>query len=380
MLTEEQISFLSAFIDPIYLRPDVLDQICQSFIDESTLDLKNFLCEPLAARLDVALRARDKADGLDGESRSGKIPSHTAGAEGEHAWLIRGPPHKLRYCTLPQSIQAAENDQAAFTALSSNQSSGEDVLGVLQNTLFPSSAFRSWLKIAARVITTGYSVEARRFRPGLDYTLATSNEEQSILDVVLHLTPEAVEDINHTVDAKRKGKANESDSDEEEDLIGWAKGEWGGWEVIYSFACRLPLLIIFQCYMSPHEGDEDPAVYRSGSKKQNTSGTNDKSHSNGRNGVAQKSEDDESSEDGSDNEDEDDGTLLTVQPEFNRLSIVLREKTVLRFVKYVSASAPSSRWDISGEYTVSVPDDDDEGEGVDGENGDDAEEEDEDME
>jgi hypothetical protein len=34
-----------------------------------------------------------------------------------------------------------------------------------------------------------YAVEARRFRPGLNYTLATSEEKDSRLDVVLGLTP-----------------------------------------------------------------------------------------------------------------------------------------------------------------------------------------------
>lgn len=58
---------------------------------------------------------------------------------------------------------------------------------------------------------------------------------------------------------------------------------------------------------------------------------------------------------GSDNEDdEDDGTLLTVQPGFNRLLLVLRDEKVMRFVKYVSAAAEGSRWDVCGEYEVGM--------------------------
>ncbi|KAG8973446.1 hypothetical protein FRB90_009933, partial [Tulasnella sp. 427] len=75
------------------------------------------------------------------------------------------------------------------------------------------------------------------------------------------------------------------------------------------------------CYMAPHEGEEDPAVYRSGSS--------------GKNGA-----DDE----------EEDGTLLVSQPGFNRLLLVLRDAGVLSFVKYVSAEANGSRWDICGEW------------------------------
>ena len=59
----------------------------------------------------------------------------------------------------------------------------------LERTLFPSTAFRTWLYNVAVLIAEKYSVKARRFRPGLDYTLATSDNTQSILDVVLGLTP-----------------------------------------------------------------------------------------------------------------------------------------------------------------------------------------------
>lgn len=63
--------------------------------------------------------------------------------------------------------------------------------------------------------------------------------------------------------------------------------------------------------------------------------------------------------DGSDAEDdEDDGTLLTVQPGFNRLLLVLRDEKVMRFVKYVSAAAEGSRWDVCGEYEVGMVEED----------------------
>jgi hypothetical protein len=59
--------------------------------------------------------------------------------------------------------------------------------------------------------------------------------------------------------------------------------------------------------------------------------------------------------------DDDDSTLLTVHPGFNRLLLVLRDEKVMRFVKYISASAEGSRWDVCAEYEVGAlqPDDDD---------------------
>lgn len=60
----------------------------------------------------------------------------------------------------------------------------------LQDELFPSPAFRAWLAIVSRLLPLRYAVEARRFRPGLDYTLATSEDKEARLDVVLGLVPE----------------------------------------------------------------------------------------------------------------------------------------------------------------------------------------------
>ena len=58
--------------------------------------------------------------------------------------------------------------------------------------------------------------------------------------------------------------------------------------------------------------------------------------------------------------DDEDGTLLTVQPGFNRLLLVLRDEGVMRFVKYVSAAAEGSRWDVCGEYEIGMVQEEDE--------------------
>lgn len=52
---------------------------------------------------------------------------------------------------------------------------------------------------------------------------------------------------------------------------------------------------------------------------------------------------------------DDDSGLLQVSPSFNTLNIVLRDPGVMKFVKYLSASAPGSRFDISNEWQVEVP-------------------------
>lgn len=63
------------------------------------------------------------------------------------------------------------------------------------------------------------------------------------------------------------------------------------------------------------------------------------------------------------NDDGSGATLFSMPAGWNKLGIVLRDKGVLRFVKYVSARAKGDRWDICGEYDVAAQDDEDDNEG-----------------
>jgi hypothetical protein len=57
--------------------------------------------------------------------------------------------------------------------------------------------------------------------------------------------------------------------------------------------------------------------------------------------------------------DEDGGVLFSMPASWNELSIVLRDKGLLRFVKYVSAGAKGDRWDVVASYGVLDDDDQD---------------------
>jgi len=118
--------------------------------------------------------------------------------------------------------------------------------------------------------------------------------------------------------------------------VGWESGAWGGWE----------------CYMAPHEGEEDPAVYRSSNKKAAPPPPAKAKAADGDGEMNTQA-------DQSDEEDED-GTLLVAQPGFNRLLLVLRDEGVMHFVKYVSASAKGSRYDVCGEWQVGQVEEEDE--------------------
>lgn len=331
-LTKEDLSFLGLFLNTAYLSPSNLPAIAKRFAADSQLQLVDFLVAPLAERVESALRALDVADGLAGGKR---IPPHGSGVTAD--WRIEGPPHKRRFCAL--SAPRAQPHTGGISAVDAE--GGAALLQTLQNTLLASKAFRHWLMAVSSLVPMQFYATARRFRPGLDYTLATSNEDDARLDVVLDLTPRAQAEVTNG-----NGKAKDETSDDDGEPAGWESGEWGGWI----------------CYMAPHDGDDDPAVYRSGSsnsKKEKPAANPGSTTDKGEQGDADMEED--GAED--DEDDDDAGTLLTVQPAFNRLLLVLRDASVMHFVKYVSAAAEGSRWDVCGEWEVGMVDSDSEGEG-----------------
>ena len=54
-------------------------------------------------------------------------------------------------------------------------------------------------------------------------------------------------------------------------------------------------------------------------------------------------------------DDEDDGVLFSMPSCWNKLGIVLRDRGTMRFVKYLSKSALSDRWDVFGEFEIEPP-------------------------
>ncbi|EIW76255.1 hypothetical protein CONPUDRAFT_130769 [Coniophora puteana RWD-64-598 SS2] len=374
-LSEEHRDFLLRFMNPVYLQLRTMKTLMAHFVEESSIEFNSFLNEDLVNRIETGVKARDKIDGLDDKTRNGTIPPHTAGTGG--AWEVQGPPHKWRYCTLRSraaidsanrnSASASENGNGKGKAKERDPEEdqaeeAESILRALQDQLFPSQAFRAWLGAMTHLLPLRHSLAARRFRPGLDYTLATSEEGESRLDAVLCLTPFVPGSgtskylKNKAVMAIDPPKA-------------WVSGQWGGWE----------------CYMAPHEEEDDPAVYRSGpSKEKGKEKEKEKEKDKGKGkereveppveGSGSKmdtdedgdgadgddeyedveDEEEEEHEDGEDEEDEEGAALLTSYPGFNRLLLVLRDEGVLRFVKYVSAAAEGSRWDVCGEYEVGM--------------------------
>lgn len=379
-LSSEHMRFLAHFLNPAYLTSKIQSTLFEKFGDESHLLLADFLRQDVAEQVEKVLRAKDEEDGLvwwlSGAERVGfdavRIQPHgvgTAQAEAPSAedqrWMLYGPPHRERFATLqaactPKNAPAVDY-ASKVSPLSPMPSSPADLLEILTHQLFPSAAFRHLIANLTQLIPmASRPIRVRRFRPGLDYTLARSDDE-AVLDLTLTLTPDVIARAKQAMkktarplglagkkkapalESLQKGVLSKADKDKLEGM--WERGDIGGWE----------------CYLAPHEGEEDPAVYQSAAslraqreKEAMEEGDSEAADAGAADAEAADAEDeDEKDEDDEDDEDDDfDGVLLNVTPAFNTLNVVLRDEGVMRFVKYLSASAGGSRWDISAEYTV----------------------------
>lgn len=388
------------FINPAYLTEKTQAVLFERFGDDSHVLLSGLLRKEFVEALEKALRAQDAKDGFAwwerGQGEEGvRLPKHgtglDAGGEGKTAWTTVGPPHRQRYLALAQPTSAGESTSIVSTSTklpSPLPSSASELLSLLSTILFPSPAFRHFIANVSQLVPiASRPVEARRFRPGLDYTLARADQE-AILDVTLCLTPDVAGPFLETErkagpkglggkakagGANKRAKTSTANGESASGLskksakqlaTKWESGEVGGWE----------------CYMAPHEGEEDPAVYQSGGAKKSAQsngddeadkgegsskanggddeGWEDEEMENGADGKqgdgeAVDEDEDEDDEDEDDEDDEDfDGVLLNLTPSFNTLSIALRDEGVMRFVKYLAASAGGSRWDVSAEFTA----------------------------
>ncbi|WWD06264.1 hypothetical protein V865_004353 [Kwoniella europaea PYCC6329] len=369
-LKPSDLTFLADFIAPSYLTVPTLEKLSGQFAEASEIVLHNFLAPAVAAKLKAETESVDKRD-----YPNDLIPAQDLG-EGD-GWVIQGPASKHRYLNL------------------TGNSTSTPVFQSIHQVLFPSEAFRAWLSVVSSLAPLGRRTEGRRFRKGLDYTLANGEDGKgdARLDVSFGATWWA--DVP-------------SGSDEEETLV-----DHGGWE----------------CYLAAPDEGEDPAVYQSSHAKKlakleaednkgvrpiesvapnqekkdlhpveastavtehidephpveavTASGKTHHAHHHDKskphpveaatadkdgqgpsisiNGTELEFDPDQFSPSDFDSDsemgDDDDGPLLTQPVSFNKLLLVLRDPGVMKFTKYLSARAKGSRWDISGEWEVGV--------------------------
>lgn len=322
-LTEADLDFLLKYMSASYLTPDTTEELSENFRDESSLSLERFLSDKFSSRVRAYIEEQER----EGEK---VLPKPATEIEQKTEWRVARPPHKQRY--LYQQIADADHDKAP-----ESQAAKTPIQELLQDFL-PSTPFKKWMSLSTGVgKMVNHNLLARRFRRGEDYTLASGYDgEEPRLEFTLGLTPTLGWEKEDEGDDEEKGEgAEKTDGGTAKDSKGEAKvtesddgPSFGGYEV----------------YMAGDDDDDadgddeagkngksksDPAIYKAGKAS------------------------------GADGE-EDDGILFSTSAVWNRMSIVLRDQGTLKFVKYVSRSAPGDRWDLTGEIEVEFDDDDEE--------------------
>lgn len=280
-LNSEDIAFLSLFINEIYLKPESIKEIREQFEEDSSVQLRHFFNDKWEKEVRVKLMEED----IDQNVGRGQ-PSLDYSIGVNNDWKIVGPAHKQRYLQYVGDTKA-EGDSCTCGS----------ILSYLKKQLFQSSQFGRLLKHYSSLgMPLGLKGNVRRFRPGLDYTIAHYGilTKQPVLDATMCFV-------------RGSGKQSLGRDDDNEDDLLWQSDDTGG----------------FECYIAA-DVDED------------------------------------NSEEADDEYDEEDDTkLLSVSASNNTLSLVYRDPGTMRFVKYVGSGAPSSRWDICLEYEVPDDDSDD---------------------
>lgn len=289
MLSAEDKTFLSQFIDDTYLSDTSINDIRDCFEAESSVQLRHFMNESWEKKLKRATEEEDKKLGL---GRGNSSLKYDAGV-GED-WIAVGPAHKQRFLEYGGQESSKEDDAGAGSLMLH-----------CKRRLLESPAFGRWLELVTSLgIPSGYRGRVRRFRPGLDYTVAHYGilTQTAVLDATLCFAAGSGKQLMYD-------EVGDAINGDEDDAV-WDSGDAGG----------------FECYIAADEENENGKAAAAGAAA------------------------DEYNED-------DDTELLSVSASNNTLSLVYRDPGTMRFVKYVGSSAPSSRWDISLEYEVLEPED-----------------------
>lgn len=310
ILTEQDLTFLLQYIAPGFLVPDKLEELSESFENTSVLQLESFLHEKFAkqvkAYIQQAESSTDRSSGTG--SQSTNHPSR---------WPAARPPHKHRFTYLGEEKAEPTDDEPIARMLID---------------LLHSHAFKKWLALA-----TGFDPPsliqqhalARRFRRGMDYALAsTYTGEQPRLEFTINLTPShgwenpPTDRISAPTNGHKAGSS--SSKPNPQPMLDTTTRDLGGEEIYMAADDETDTDASSNHKALPNVGKKashDPAIYKSSTT---TSG----------------------------DDDTDDSILFADVPAWNTLSIVLRDRDTMRFVKYISHAARGDRWDIKGEIEL----------------------------
>lgn len=303
LLSQSDLNKLLQWMNPDYLTIKSIQQIQQKFLSDSSIQLNDFLNSEISQLVYDNLTEADEFCQL-GKNRPSM--DYTVGQTGN--WIIKGPPHKQRYALYHKIQKSIKKSQKKLEISDPNIVMGE-ILSDLYQSLLSTPEFTRYLYILTNIPLVSYHKEIRRFRCGLDYTVAN-------LSQLYHSTDNT--NNNNDNDNSRSGDLNDElfkkqfnklditlcfvDNKSKRNKSLWNSGDIGGYE----------------CYISTDDDLNSAATAE----------------------IYQV------------NDENNDTELLSIHCGFNQLNIVLRDYGVLKFVKFVSYRAPSSRWDIAMEYMI----------------------------
>lgn len=282
----------------------LLKYMAPTYLTPDTLDqVKEHFVEESSVTLDTLLSNKFSARvrKFIEEQEKTKLPESSKAIE-KGPWQVAKPPHKHRFLYQQPSLSASQQSDIE-----------DDPIQELLEVFLPSSQFKKWLEIATDCEIESFDLLARRFRRGQDYSLATGHDGDARLELCLGLTPTLgwgsdPEEDEEVEESKKKGKKSKAEAKKPVEEI--EEDDVGGHEV----------------YMAGDDQDDaDAAIYKAAG-----------------------------------DENEDGGILFTSPASWNKLSIVLRDAGVLKFVKYVSRHAKGDRWDISASFGVKDIEEDEE--------------------
>ncbi|KAL6873074.1 putative oxidoreductase [Trichoderma novae-zelandiae] len=319
---EADLEFLLQYIAPTYLTPDTLEQVSEHFEENSSITLADVLSKKFSKRLREYIEAQDKA----------ALPEKSPDIEKSTAWKVSKPPHKHRFLyQQPSASGGSPSDDSPITEL--------------LDKLLPSRQFRHWLQVATGCTIESHDVLARRFRRGMDYTLATGHEGKARLELNLGLTPTSGwGDVNHDEEEEEEQEEEAQSKPDGKKKKSKDKGKGKGKGKAVEEPAEEPAEVGgHEVYMAGDDDtNEDAAVYKSSG--------------------------------------DDDNILFFQAAAWNKMTLVLRDSGALKFVKYVSRKANGDRWDISGVFEVEEQDDDEDDEDDENDENDEDDEDDEEEE
>ncbi|VEU20017.1 DEKNAAC100445 [Brettanomyces naardenensis] len=324
-LTDDDKTYLMKFMNPLLLSQGSIAQMGSSFSEDSVVDILSFLNDDFAGLLQKKLKHFELNEYPPMPSKQDEV---------KYPWKLAIPSHKRRYAyidgTPQQDISSAESIRKVnetypqelpdfkltaeiFGLLKEKESRKQIVASadadattcndVSQRlcelaSFFKSIAFGKWLYQVTKLKVLKEKILIRRFRPGHDFILATKLDKE-----------EEGGDDSSFLDGVLEATLNLTPTS------GWENGEWGAYELC---------MVDESDNKAKDEGklnEDEAAIYRSS--------------------------------------DADESVAYESQACWNKLCLMFRDPSVMKFVKYISADSPGSRWDITATWKCQDDDDDD---------------------